>query len=74
MSKNRHVVPNGGKGWKVTGGGKDRTYDTQGDAIDAARKDLKHTGGGELNIHGRDGRIRGKDSVTPGNDPYPPKG
>jgi hypothetical protein len=73
VRKNRHVVPNDG-GWKVTGGGKGPTYDTQGEAIDAARKDLKRSGGGELNIHGRDGRIRSKDSVSPGNDPYPPKG
>lgn len=33
---------------------------------------LKKQGGGELSIHGRDGGIRSKNTVPPGNDPYPP--
>jgi ABC-type branched-subunit amino acid transport system ATPase component len=28
-----------------------------------------NAGGGELNIHGRDGQIRAKDTIAPGNDP-----
>lgn len=48
-------------------------HDTQGEAIDAARNLLERQGGGELNVHGRDGRIRSKDTIAPGNDPDPPK-
>ena len=46
-------------------------HDTQGDAIDAAREMLKNQGGG---VQGRHGQIRSKDTIAPGNDPYPPKG
>lgn len=74
MATNRHVVPNGGKGWKVTGGSRKRSYPTQADAIGAARRDIKRRGGGEMNIHGRDGRIRDKDTIPTGSDPHPPKG
>ena len=49
-------------------------HDTQAEAIDKARQDLQNSGGGELSIHGRDGKIRQKDTVSPGNDPHPPKG
>lgn len=28
---------------------------------------------GDVIIHARDGRIRGQDTVAPGNDPNPPK-
>ena len=31
------------------------------------------SGGGELNIHRADGKIRQKDAIPDGNDPYPPK-
>ncbi|HUF07435.1 MAG TPA: DUF2188 domain-containing protein [Candidatus Binatia bacterium] len=34
---------------------------------------LERGGGGELTIHGRDGRIRDSDTVPPGRDPHPPK-
>lgn len=30
-------------------------------------------GGGERIVHGRDGRIRDKDTIPPDNDPHPPK-
>lgn len=30
-------------------------------------------GGGEVRIHGRDGKIRDSDTVPPGRDPHPPK-
>lgn len=48
-------------------------HDTQKEAIDAAREMLKKSGGGELTTKGRDGRIRSKDTIAPGNDPNPPK-
>ncbi len=50
-----------------------KIHDTQQDAIDAARQHLRNQGGGEVTIHGRDGKIRDKDTVPPGNDPCPPK-
>lgn len=48
-------------------------HDTQRDAIDAARRNLSNQGGGELTVKGRDGRIRSKDTIRPGNDPFPPR-
>lgn len=71
--KGQHVVPRDGK-WSVRKAGSARatsTYDTQGDAIRAARR-IARNQGTELYIHGRDGRIRARDSY--GNDPHPPKG
>lgn len=46
---------------------------TQNEAEQAAKKMLKNQGGGELSIKGRDGKIRSKDTIAPGNDPNPPK-
>jgi hypothetical protein len=48
-------------------------HDTQAEAQDAARSNLRNQGGGELTTHGRDGKIRSKDTISPGNDPNPPK-
>ena len=71
--KGQHVVPSGGK-WTVRSAGAARasgTYETQKEAIDSAREKARQQGG-ELYIHGRDGRIRERSSF--GRDPYPPKG
>jgi len=71
----RHVVPNPEGGWDVTApGGQRRSAhtDNQADAIDRARDILGHQGGGEIVIHGRDGKVRDSDTVAPGNDPNPP--
>lgn len=46
---------------------------TQKDAADTAKDMLKRSGGGELTIMGKDGRIRSKDTIPDGNDPNPPK-
>jgi len=46
---------------------------TQKDAIDAANRMLKNQGGGELTTKGRDGKIRSKDTIPPGDDPNPPR-
>ncbi|MGE2733831.1 DUF2188 domain-containing protein [Mycolicibacterium vaccae] len=78
MSKpnSRHVVPNDGGGWDVQKPGASRAsahYDTQAEAIDRARQILNNDGGGELRIHGRDGKIRDSDTIPPGNDPNPPR-
>lgn len=66
-----HVVP-GEDGWKAEREGSSRAssvHDTQAAAIDAARGYLSRSGGGELNIHGKDNMIRAKDTIDPGNDP-----
>lgn len=66
-----HVVP-GDDGWKAERDGSSRASsvrDTQAAAIDAARGYLSRSGGGELNIHGKDNKIRAKDTIDPGNDP-----
>ncbi len=48
-------------------------HDTQAEANAAAKQMLRNQGGGELSTHGRDGRIRSKDTIPPGNDPNPPR-
>lgn len=48
-------------------------HDTQAEAAKAAKSMLQKQGGGELSIKGRDGLIRSKDTIAPGNDPVPPK-
>lgn len=78
MAKNnrRHVTPNPAGGWDVKKPGASRASahaNTQADAIDRARKIVHNAGGGEVTIHGRNGRIRDSDTVAPGNDPNPPR-
>lgn len=73
----RHVVPNSGGGWDVKAPGATRAsshHDTQADAINRGREIIGNAGGGELNIHGRDGSIRAKDTIPKGNDPRSSKG
>ena len=48
-------------------------HKTQREAERAARENLKNQGGGELITKGLDGKIRSKDTIPPGKDPYPPK-
>ncbi len=72
----RHVVPDGNGNWKVVKPGAKRASDilpTQRDAEKRAKTIVSNEGGGEVRIHGRDGRIRDSDTVAPGNDPHPPK-
>lgn len=73
MGKNQHVVGHE-DGWAVRGEGNSRAtsvHPTQADAIEAARG-IARNQEAELLIHGRDGRIRERDSY--GSDPCPPKG
>lgn len=73
MRRNQHVVPNPDGGWDVKperGQRASRHFDTQQDAIDAARG-IARNQGTELIIHRRDGRIRDRDSYGP--DPCPPR-
>lgn len=72
----RHVVPRD-DGWAVVKPNSEKASaltDTQQQAIDRARDILKNDGGGELVIHGTDGSIRDSDTISPGNDPFPPRG
>lgn len=48
-------------------------HSTQKEAQQAAKKMLGNQGGGEVTTKGVDQRIRSKDTVAPGNDPFPPK-
>lgn len=70
---NQHVVPDDGQ-WAVRPAGGSRATartDTQAEAIRVARE-IAQRQGTELFIHGRDGRIRERDSH--GRDPNPPRG
>lgn len=72
----RHVVPARGGGWDVKKPGSDRASvhtATQADAVARARRIVANNGGGEVRIHGQDGRIRKADTVAAGNDPFPPR-
>jgi hypothetical protein len=77
MSKPQdRLVHRSGNGWaNVRVGAKraERIYPRQDEAVRAARENLKNAGGGELTIQGRDGRFRDKNTITPGNDPFPPR-
>ena len=71
----RHVVKNPNDGWDVTAPGGKRPSahaDTQAEAEQIAKRIVGNLGGGEVVIHGRDGKIRDTDTVSPGNDPNPP--
>lgn len=73
MGINQHVVPSNDK-WAVKGEGNSKATkitSTQKEAIVAAKEIAKNSNS-ELVIHGKDGRIREKNSY--GSDPYPPKG
>lgn len=48
-------------------------HETQREAAKAAKDMLHNQGGGELTIKGTDGKIRSKDTIAPGNDPFPPR-
>jgi hypothetical protein len=70
---NQHVVPHQGR-WAVRGEGAARAtavHNTQAAAIDQGRG-IARNRGSELLVHGRDGRIRERDSHGP--DKHPPKG
>jgi hypothetical protein len=71
--KNQHVVPHP-DGWAVKGAGSDKVTKvtkTQQESIQIARQ-IAQNQQSEILIHGRNGRIRERNSF--GNDPFPPKG
>jgi len=72
-AKSQHVVPRGDK-WAVRKAGAERVtrhFDTRKEAIEAARR-IARNQGSDVFIFGRDGRIRGRDSVR--NAPRPASG
>lgn len=72
---NQHVVYRGHNEWAVLRENASRdsvVVDDQQEAFGIARQTAVNQGGGEVYIHGRDGKIRERN--TYGHDPYPPKG
>lgn len=75
-NKGRTVYKNQDGDWVNKRNDADRAgskHDTQAAAINAARDMLTNAGGGELTVKGVDGKIRSKDTISPGNDPNPPR-
>lgn len=72
---NYHVLKKGNQwGVKKEGAGKvSGMFPTQKEAEKAAKQFSANSAGGEVRIHGVDGKIRDSDTVPPGNDPNPPK-
>jgi hypothetical protein len=62
----RHVARNEGGGWDVYRPGAPRVssrHRTQREAVGRAREILLNSGGGEIVVHARDGRVRDRDSI-----------
>jgi hypothetical protein len=74
---NYHVSKAKGESeWGIRREGAGRRSDsapTQGKAEKLAKQLAQKSGGGEVRIHGRDGKIRDSDTVAPANDPNPPR-
>ena len=71
-ANSRHIEPSKNGGWDATKPGATRASahaDTQAQAQARARTILGNDGGGEMITHGRNGQIRAKDTIEPGNDP-----
>jgi len=76
MPKNDRYVTKHKEGWAVKGPGAKRPssiHKTQKKAEKDAKRIVSNLGGGEVRIQGRDGRWRDSDTVSPGNDPHPPR-
>lgn len=77
MKENDRIVyKNAQKKWvnkKVTAEKATSLHDTQKKAIEAAKENLQNQGGGELITKGIKGKIISKDTISPGNDPFPPR-
>jgi hypothetical protein len=74
---NYHVAKNKDLGlWAVKKAGSEkvsRYTKTQNEGEKIAKQFCLNQGGGEVRIHGLDGKIRDSDTVYPGNDPCPPR-
>lgn len=77
MSKNRTVYRRSDGTWankRNDAGRASSVHDTQQEAVNAAKENLRNQGGGEVTVQGTDkGQFRKKDTVPPGQDPCPPK-
>ena len=63
-------------GWdaKREGASRSSTHsDTQAEAEKDAKDFAANSGGGEVRIHGVDGKFRDSDTVAPANNPFPPR-
>jgi hypothetical protein len=72
--KTTHVVPNKKGGWDIKKGGQKKPvshHRKKDTAINNGRRESRKDNS-ELFIHGKNGKIRKKDSH--GGDPFPPKG
>lgn len=73
---NYNVVKNQNGGWDSKRDGASRVSshaDTQREAETDAKRFSANSGGGEVRIHGLNGKIRDSDTVPPAKDPNPPK-
>ncbi|MGP3778799.1 DUF2188 domain-containing protein [Halanaerobium saccharolyticum] len=72
--KNQHIVPTSNNEWGVKGENNKKLtakFKTQKEAINHGKEICKNQKS-ELLVHGKNGRIRKRNSY--GNDPFPPKG
>ena len=77
MGKNYHASKSSAGGYqgKAEGGQRASVRSaTQAGVIKELRQIMHAQGGGELKIHGMDGKIRASDTVPPKTDHFPPKG
>ena len=73
---NYHVVRNSEGDWSPLREGARRVsnyVNTQSEAELEAKRLAANSGGGEVRIHGLDGKIRDSDTVPPAKDPFPPR-
>jgi len=71
VSKNKKT-----REWRITREGSKRassTSNTQKSAEELAKRYAANSGGGEVRIHGLNGKIRDSDTIPPANDPFPPR-
>lgn len=76
MAGNDRYVVKHGKAWAVKRAGvaaPESVHRTQGMAEQRAKQSVRSAGGGEVRIQGRDGKWRDSDTVSPANDPNPPR-
>ena len=73
---NYNVVKGQNGGWDVKRDYAERTSvhtNTQSEAEKEAKQFSSNSGGGEVRIHGLNGKIRDSDTVPPAHDPFPPR-
>ena len=70
-----HVLPREDGQWEAreAGATSGSIHASQAEAERAAKEQAENTGGGEVSVHGRDGRIRDKSTIAK-DDPFPPEG